>query len=300
MSELVWINGKMLPRDEARVSAFDAAFQHGVGLFETMLATSGRVFRLDRHLARLEASARTLGLTERLSTSALAEAVEHVTKESGLAEGEGRARVRLTLTGGDLNMLAREQRGPSDPTIVIQVTHATRYPDEMMERGVSCVVADAKANPLDPFAAHKTLNYWWRLRELQNASAKGAGEALVLQVTNHVCGGSVSSIFCVQDGTLRVPIARGEEVDGGVPSPVLPGVTRDAIIEFADAMGVGCERTMLTVADVLDADEVFVTNASWGVLPVVKMEAKAIADGAPGALTKDLRQKWLDAIRDEA
>lgn len=305
MPETVWLSGRYLSRDEARISAFDAGFQHGVGLFETMRALRGegddpgRVFRVDRHLARLDASARALGLTESLKPRALAELVESVVAHSGLTEGGRHARVRLTITGGDLNLLASSGRGPVDPTVLIVAQPATNYPEEMFARGVRVIIADTRANPLDPFQGHKTLNYWWRLHELQRASAAGAAEAIVLQVTNHATGGCVSNLFAAKDGLLLTPAARGEEEPGALPSPVLPGVTRSAILDAADALHLGCARRLLTIGDILDADELFLTNSSWGVLPVVAVEERAIASGVPGPLTTRLRQRWLDMLERE-
>lgn len=313
MSDTVWINGKFVTRDDARVSAFDAGLLHSVGLFETMLAspiegdedaTRGRVFRINRHMERLERSARTLGLTDGLKVRALQELVEHVVERSGLTdENGGKARVRLTVTGGDLNLLSAKSDEPPDPTVVISVQPATRYPPAMFERGVRIAVATARANPLGADEGHKTLNYWWRLRELRAASLKGCAESLVLQVTNHVCGGAVSNVFAVRDGSLITPTARGEEENLGgenLPSPVLPGVTRDAIIEAAAAIGVGCAKRSMTIADVLDAEEVFLTNSSWGVLPVTAVEAKTIGNGIVGEVTSRLRHKWLEIVENEA
>ena len=302
-SNWVWLNGKLLSRDEAKVSAFDAGFQHGVGLFETMHATmtdvGPRVFRIEQHLARLKESASMLQLTEQLRTGALAEAVEHVVEQTGLVTDSTDARVRLTLTGGDLNLLQRGEGQSMDPTVLIAVTPAVKYPPDMFDKGVLVTVADAKANPLNFHESHKTLNYWWRLRELQTASTKAAAEALVLQVTNHICGGAVSNLFAVIDGALVTPMARGEESEGDVMSPVLPGITRKAIIEFAAARNIGCDKRLLAVGDVLDADEVFLTNSSWGVLPVRAIEAKTIGAGMPGEVTKALREAWLEALRVE-
>ena len=298
---MVWLNGRFIERAEARVSAFDAGVQHGVGLFETMIGACGRVFRLAEHMGRLARSAKELGLSDTLNTRALGEAIEGVVTNSGLAAGGSRARVRLTVTGGDLNML-REAGGAGDPTILIDVQPAQAYPDAMFENGVAVVIAGTKANPLNEHEGHKTLNYWWRLRELQRAAASGAGEALVLQVTNHVCGGCVSNVFGVKDGALFTPIARGEEEGGAVGvggAPVLPGVTRGAVIEFGEQKGMGCARRMVAVGDLLDADEVFLTNSSWGVLPVTRIEAHPIGDGSVGEATRGLRGAWVAALDEE-
>jgi branched-chain amino acid aminotransferase len=317
--------GASLP--DARVSAFDAGFQHGVGLFETMLGgvrdadttpksdgqngaslsaakPVGWCYRLEAHMERLRDSALALGLSDTINPAALGEAVLQTIEHSKLPK----ARVRLTITAGDLNMLARGSPGggvpgrANDPTIMIVAQPATEYPAPMFDRGVSVVIADPRANPLNPFESHKTLNYWWRLNALQAAAARGAGESIVLQVSNHLASGCVSNVFVVKNDTLLTPIARGEEPATGssrpaLPSPVLPGVSRAAIRELAGSLGLECHTEMLSVQELVDADEVFLTNSSWGVLPVVSViglgEPRAIGSGAPGSITKDLRQRWL-------
>ena len=293
---VVWLNGAFVERHAAKVSAFDAGLQHGVGLFETMLAIDGGVFRLDAHMARIADSAKTLGLSDKLRGRALGEAIRACAQRAGFS----RARIRATVTGGDLNMLA-ERRGdgggaPTDPTVLIDVQPATVYPDEMFARGVGVVIADWRVNPLDIFEGHKTLRYWPRLRELQLAAAKRAGEAITLQVSNHVVGGCVSNLFAVRDGALVTPMARGEGVgdEASLPSPVLPGITRSVIFEWAESIGIPIERRLVAVSDLLDAEEVFLTNSSWGVLPVVRIEAETVGAGKPGALTVKARERWLE------
>jgi len=295
----VWLNGAFVDRAEARVGAFDAGLQHGVGLFETMLAAGERVVGLDAHLDRLIVSARDLGLSDALKFNPLREAVRRVAqraREGATDDEKPRWRIRLTITGGDLNLLASTGRSGHTPTILIVAQPATRYPEEMFERGVRATISDLRVNPLDPFEGHKTLNYWRRLRVLQAASSAGAGEAIVLQVTNHLAGGAVSNVFLVRGGALATPIARGEEAAGAVPAPVLPGITRAFVIEAGESLGVGCAQKMLSVEDLLDADEVFLTNSSWGVLPVTQVEGKAIGAGVPGELTRALRREWTRAV----
>jgi len=309
----VFLNGQFVSleagAESPRISVFDASIQHGVGLFETMLGGCARpgnasdprawVMLIDEHLERLERSAATLNLASVLHTGPLGDAVFATVAKSGLA----RARVRLTITGGDLNLLARGQgagsgaSGAHSPTILIVAQPATAYPAPMLEGGVMATLADTRVSPFVPDEGHKTLNYWWRLRELQAAGAKGAAEAIVFSVTGHVVGGCVSSILLVKNGKLSVPIAKGEEAEvarGGeaLHSPVLPGITREWAINAAAGEGMLCTKRMLTINDVLDADEVMLTNSSWGVLPIVKVEQRSIASGQPGPLAKQLVESW--------
>ncbi len=345
----VFLNGRFCAADGAMVSAFDAGFQHGVGLFETMLASvsggEARVPFLGDHLDRLVESARALGLSESLRRDPLGDAVvetaERAAREmngagngngtgSGKGGGETRLRVRLSITGGDLNMLSRARRagvesgvepdaesgagsgaGESrasgggvehNPTLLIHAQRATEYPEAMFERGVLVTLADLRINPFNPLEGHKTLSYWARLRELQAAAAKRAGEALVFTITNHLAGGCVSNAMIVKDGVIHTPIARGEEEQeatrsGGngvpIPSPVLPGVTRKVVTRLAGEIGIEVRRRMITIHEILSADEVFLTNSSWGVLPVTRVESQAIGNGEVGEVTRQVRGEWL-------
>jgi len=294
---LVHLNGEFVAPGEARISAFDAAVQHGVGLFETMLASGGGVRRLGEHLQRLARSARRLQLVDSLDVDALGDLVLETVRRSGLAEQSNIARVRLTITGGDLNLRERASAPQRHmPGVLIVCQPATIYPTEMYERGVRVTVADLRVNPLDPLSGHKTINYWSRLMEVQRAHARGASEALVFQVTNHLAGGAVSNVFLAQGGRLLTPIARGEEDAGAIASPVLPGITRLGVLEHAQDMGIEVQRRMLTIDDVIGADEVFVTNSGWGVLPVVAVEGSKIGDCSVGEIARTMLQKWREEL----
>ncbi|MBX3404841.1 MAG: aminotransferase class IV family protein [Phycisphaeraceae bacterium] len=341
MPATVFLNGKFHDLGDGgagapMLSALDAGVQHGVGLFETMLGGVGDAgnlwcVRIDEHMARLAESARELGLSDALRTVALTEAVAETIRRSGLH----RARVRLTITAGDLNMLRPGEGAAPQPTVLIVAQRAAEYPEPMYARGVLATISDARVNPFNPCESHKTLNYWWRLRELQAAAGKGAAEAIVLSATNHLAGGCVSNLFIVKGGALLTPYARGEEgatdeqlsareaapapsphddappaqprsgtpsQPGGaaLPSPVLPGIVRRWVIDWARNAGMPVHRRMLGVSDLLDADEAMLTNSSWGVLPVTRIEAKAIGAGAPGPLAARLIDAWNALLAEHA
>lgn len=137
------------------------------------------------------------------------------------------------------------------------------------------------------------------------------GEALWLTPGALVAGGCVSNVFGVKDGTLFTPVAQGEEAVDEEPSAVLPGITRKTIMEIADSLGVGTNKKQISFDELLDADEVFLTNSSWGVLPVVGVRAmvqtedgggtqdQPICAGEVGQLTKQLHVSYQDTVNRE-
>lgn len=290
-----WVNGALVPLEEARVSLFDAGFQHAIGLFETMHARHGRVFRLMAHLERLRESAEQLRLMEVIRIGPLARAVEDTLEASALAH----ARVRLTMTGGEMMLapgVTKRSDVRHDPTIAIVPQAATLYPEALYERGVRVRVATGRQNALDAFAGHKTLWYWPRLAELQEASRLGCSESLWFTVSNRLASGCVSNVFVVRAGMLLTPTARGEAES----CPILPGITRHAVIDLARRLGLEVRMSAtISIDDVLSADELFLTNSSWGILPVTHVEAGTIGPGTVGALTRHLREEYEALVEAE-
>jgi len=289
-----WINGQFVEASDAKVGFFDAGFQHGIGLFETMLARDGAVLRLEQHLERLAESARILRLFDPLRIEPLAEAVQRTIAENAMRD----ARVRVTLTAGDMGrpfagVNAADRPPAPQPTVAVHAQPPTRYPDELFANGVAVSVAETRANPFDPFAGHKTLMYWPRISAVQRAAEVGCAEALWFDTAGRLASGSVSSAILVKDGRVRVPFARGEEPEGALRAPVLPGCTRAAILMWAEGSGRAVERADLAIEDLLAADEVLLANSSWGVMPVVRVERHSVGDGKPGPFARAMREKWL-------
>jgi branched-chain amino acid aminotransferase len=293
----VLVNGEFLEASDARIGVFDAGLQHGVGLFETMTALvaggESKVIGLDEHLHRLIVSAKELGLVRELHRSALEEAIIATVEHAG----DARQRVRLTITGGDLNLASRSDSTEHQPTVIVVTQPLTPYPQEMYDNGVSVVTAGLKINPLDESQGHKTLNYWMRLRELQRAAAKRAHEALVFQVTNYLAGGCVSNVLIVKNDRVITPIARGEETSTAgsgiaVPSPVLPGITRATVLDWAQKDNREIVRRLVTIDDILTADELLLTNSIFGVLPVTRIENQPISTGSVGPFAASMIARW--------
>lgn len=292
----VCLNGMMLEGSEASLTVDDAGFQHAVGLFETMSVYHGHVFRLEAHLQRIADSAQSLGLVRELDTDRCRNVVQQTIEHNKL----DRARLRLTVTAGRTSLLRPSQNShQSDPTILVEPSPPTEYDEAYFTKGIMVLIGPPAANPFDALAGHKTLSYWHRMITLRRAASVGGGEVIWLNTSNHLASGSVSNLFLVKNGELFTPFARGEEVESALPAPVLPGITRAAVIEQASAMKTPVTRRMLSVADLLDADEVFLTNSSWLVLPVTHVEKKTIGDGGVGSVTKRMREAILDLVERE-
>ena len=298
-SPAVWLDGRLLPAGDARIDPADAGFVHGIGVFTTMRATNGVVFRLADHLARLRGSGRLLQIPMPYSDEELAAAAGEVLGANGLAD----ARLRLTLTAGP----PTETPGSGNlrPTVLLTAAAVPELPENQYELGVGVALLDKqKLNPYDVQAGHKTLDYLSRFAALRSAASRGCGEALWFNVHNFLQCGSTSNVFMVKNGTLVTPPTADDLEDEAVRakcpydrSNVLPGVTRKAVLELAEQLGVPAVRAGVDVNFLYDADEIFLTNSVMGVMPVNKLEAKPL-DGR-GAMTAALQEAYAKLVAEE-
>jgi branched-chain amino acid aminotransferase len=283
MREWVSLNGRLMPAERAQVSVFDSGLMQGIGLFETMRAYHGRVFRLERHLARLLGSARALGWSVLPDPERLREDVEQVV---GATEQED-SRVRLTVTTGTLRPNEREV---PELTVIATASPGAKYPDECYTQGVTLLVPGYRQGGDDPTAGHKTTAYFSRLASLREAHARGGFEALWLTYDGQVAEGAISNVFAVC----------GERVLTPPPdTPVLPGITRATVIELAVALDIPVREQRLTLPELVEADEVFLTNSLMEIMPVVRVEREPIGSEKPGTTTAQLYQAYADLVEQE-
>jgi branched-subunit amino acid aminotransferase/4-amino-4-deoxychorismate lyase len=278
MSEKIYLNGHLVSGGEARVSVSNPSFLHGVGLFETLRTYNGKPFRLAEHLERLRASAQRFNMPVTDLIEKAPAAVDEVLAANNLAS----ARVRITVTPP--GAMDEVEHG----TLLVRAEATTGYPPELYERGMTvCVQTQYRQSPLDPLAGHKTTSYFPRLLALRDAQDKQCGEALWFTPDNFLAEGCMSSVFLVHEGKLLTP---------PLDTPILPGVTRAAVIELADEKGILCEQRPCTIDDLLKADEVFLTNAIMEVLPVTRVERHLVNNEKIGAVTRTLAQAYKDLI----
>lgn len=282
MMETVWLNGEFVTASDARVSVFDGGFLHGAGLFETMRAENRKVFRLDGHMQRLRRSAARLLSPLEENVLPGADAFKALLIHNGLNSG----RLRLTVTAGAL----RGEQESSMPTVLATVAPLSGYPAEMHERGITVAVCAFRTSPTDPLAGHKTTSYLPRLLGLRDAQQARCTEAVWFTTSRHLAEGSISNIFLIRDGVLRTP---------PLDTPVLPGIARAVVLELAGSISLKTEETPLGIDDLLDADEVFLTNTMMQVMPVVRVEKHDIHGASVGQTTRKLLSLYQEAIRME-
>jgi len=276
--EQVFFIDKIVPADTAAISITDSSFLYGLGLFETMRAVNGKVFRLKDHIDRLLNSAAVLSIPCGLQ----AEFIENAVGQTLEANHLKNARMRLTLSGGPLT-----QADNSPPTLLITATEFTSYPEEYYDKGVRVVLTDFRQNSKDPTCGHKTTSYAPRLMALKKAHEKLAAEALWFTTENKLAEGSISNVFLVKDNVLYTPRA---------DTPVLPGIARRTVLELAGKLNIKCLEQDLFVHDLLSAQEVFLTNVIMTVLPVTSIELHTVSDGKVGTITKKLTEVYRDLL----
>lgn len=260
--QFVWLNNELMPISQARVSVNDRGFLYGDGLFETLKAEAGQVQFLSEHLDRLRASARAF----RLTLPALVPSEERLAQllaANGLSQGP--ARVKILLSRGEAPGLGLPE--DSRPTLVIWAQPYTPPTPEEYNAGWPVAVFPQGRSTF--VARHKSVNYLFYLAARQYALDRGAKEALILEADGLVSEGAATSLIYLRQGRYYTPAS---------PS-TLPGVTLAALRRGLTARGLSLEERPTTVAQLQEADGLWLTNALLGLMPV------AAIDGAPVPLS---------------
>jgi branched-chain amino acid aminotransferase len=264
----IYLDGQFLDDADASVPATSHGVLFGRGVYETFRARQGSVFLLERHEERLGAGAALLGMDLPEDISRLAEIVCKLTERCGLPD----ARVRLTLTAGPEG---------SPPHLLIQARAATDYPEALYERGMTAVVSDIRRNETSPLSRIKSLSMLDGMISRERALAQGADTAILLNTRGTVAEASTANVFVVRDGSVLTP-----PIEDGA----LPGVTRSFLLDG------DTRESSLTLDDLLTADEAFLTGSVMGVMPLVRVDGKAIGQDIPGPATLAARTRYEAAV----
>jgi len=284
MARIVFMNDRLVPEDEARVSVFDHGLLYGDGVFEGMRSYSGRVFRLDAHIDRLWESAQAICLKIPMTQDAVARAVNDTLAANGLADGY----VRLLVTRG-AGTLGLDPNRTKDPQVIVIADTISLYPREHYEKGLRIVTAATqRTQPAALSPRIKSLNYLNNIMAKLEGLQAGCVEALMLNHKGEVAECTGDNVFVVRKGLLLTP-----PPDAGI----LEGITRGAVMELARSAGIDCREATLTRHDLYTAEECFLTGTAAEVIPVVEIDGRSIGSGRPGPVTAQLLAAFHALVR---
>lgn len=288
MSICVYVDGQVRPSERAVVSVFDRGFLFGDSVYETVACQQGRVHFLSEHLDRLERSARSLYMDP--PDRAVVESAIRRTVE---ASGEAEARVRVIVTRG-VGPVDIDPAGAGEPQLIVIAQPLGGPTREMLATGIAVEVvrhSRGAAGGGDP--AVKSGNYLASVLAMAEARRRrpNVGEAILCAGNGSVAEGATSNVFLVQAGILVTP---------GLAVGILEGVTRGKVLGIARAAGIAVrEPDFVAPRELLSADEVFLTSAVRGILPVTTVDGSSVGDGKPGPVTHRLLALYQRLISED-
>lgn len=277
------VNGEILPAEQARISVLDNGFTFGDSVYETLRTYAGRPFTLGRHLLRFRNSARRIGFEIPLSDAQLSGNLDTLLARA--ANDESYIRMIASRGVGDISYHFDRVKGP---TLVMVVKPYEPLPELRYTEGIAVALVSIRRNPkeaLDP--AIKSCNLLNNILAVREAQARGADEAILLNSRGEVAEGASSNVFVVKDAVVVTP---------PLLAGILPGITRDLIVEMGPAVGLDVREGTLYVDDLRGADELFVTSTLKEVAPATTLDGRPVGDGKPGPLTLRI----LKAFRERA
>src|SRR3954454_4229418 len=263
MSRQVYIGGKFVSQEDAKISVFDHGLLYGDGVFEGLRSYGGKGFRLKEHIKRLYESAKAIWLEIPISPEEMSDAVNEAVRVNKIDDGY----VRLVVTRG-AGTLGLDPNRCSNPQIIIIADAISLYPKELYEKGLEIVTVSVQRN--HPAALNpriKSLNYLNNILAKIECMQAGCMEALMLNHKGEVAECTADNIFLVRKGVLLTP-----PTDAGV----LEGITREAVMEIARDSDIEVRELPITKHDVYIADECFLTGTAAEVVPVVKVDSRII------------------------
>ncbi len=285
MKEIVYLNGALVPREKAHISVGDHGFLYGYGLFQTMRAYNGKLFLLDRHVKRLRDAAKVIGLGKKVEGLDLVKACRDTLAANRLKE----ARVRLTVTNGESVVMPWIDPA-GKPTVVVTAQPYTPFPEKKYNEGFRVGIATVRRCRQSVVSSMKSINYLLNVMARVEAAANGLDETILLNDGGYIAEGGGSNVFFVEGGKLLTPSAA---------NGIIPGVTREVIMEMAAGMGISVTEGDIRPETIKGFDEAFMTNAVIEVMPVTRVDNNVIGDGKPGKLTRRLMEAYRKRVERE-
>jgi len=276
---LVYLNGKLVPKEEAKVSVFDHGVLYGDGVFEGIRVYEGNIFRLREHIVRLFESAKTIWMDIGMTV----EEVEKATAGTVAANNMKDAYIRLVVTRGEGD-LGIDPDKCDKPTVFIIVATIALYPPELYEQGIPLSTASTRRIPmqcLDPRI--KSLNYLNNILAKIDGKKAGVLESVMLNHHGRVAECTADNIFIIKNGDLLTP---------SLTEGALPGITRATVLELARDMGMKTHETALGLYDLYNADECFLTGTGAEIMPVTSVDGRQIGTEKAGKTTLELLDRF--------
>lgn len=288
MSKCVWLNGKLVPADEASVSVFDHGLLYGDGVFEGIRCYNGRLFKLATHLRRLFDSARAIRLTIPYAIQELDQAVRYTVSENKVND----AYIRLCVTRG-VGTLGLNPLTCTDASVFIIVDAISLYDASLYEKGMAVITASTIRNhPAALSPRIKSMNYLNNILAKVEAIDAGVMEAVMLNHQGLVAECTGDNIFIIrsdESGQARLatpPLHAG----------LLEGVTMQVVAQLAVGDGFQVDRCDMSRYDLYTADEMFLTGTAAEVIPVTEVDGRKIGEGTPGPVTQQLIKAFHDLV----
>jgi branched-chain amino acid aminotransferase len=287
----IYLDGKLVPKEQAMVSVFDHGFLYGDGVFEGIRVYNKRVFRLAGHVERLYRSAKAIMLEPPLSKEEMARAIEVTVAANQLENGYIRAIISRGY--GDLGL---DPRKCPKPTVVIIAANIALYPPEVYDVGMEVITAATRRSQPDVLnPAIKSLNYLNNILAKIECIRAGVPECIMLNNQGLVAECSGDNLFIyISDYSgnyeLRTP---------PVSAGLLEGITRDCVMQIADELGIKCVEKDIALFDVYGAQEAFLTGTAAEVVPMTKVDNRVIGDGKPGDVTWQIIKRFREIAHSE-
>lgn len=283
MEIAVNINGRLTDAANAAVSPLDRGFLFGEGVYETLRTYNRHPFLLNRHLARLRASADLISLKVPHDDDEYRDRL--LETMAGLSDKKSELYLRILLTRGVGDLTYDPNTCPT-PTVMMMARPYVETPTKTVDRGIKIVLSSIVRNhpqALNPRI--KSNNLLNNALAMQEAIRAGADEALMCNYRGEIAECAQSNIFIVRDGIAQTP-----SLDTGL----LEGVTRNFVFEVGEAANIPVRETMLLPADLTQADEIFITGTTREVLSVTSVDQTPVGDGRPGPITERLAKTFLE------
>jgi D-alanine transaminase len=272
MPGVVYLNGEFLPRERATLSVDDRGFIFGDGIYEVTRVVNGRLFEADRHMRRLFYGLRGIGIESRLTAEQIIDIHYRLIRENELTSGEGY--VYLQVTRGAAPRTHYFPPAGTAPTVFLSTSTFTPNRAHREQGATAITYPDIRWSRCDL----KTVNLLGAVLAKQQAVAAGSLEAVFIR-DGVITEGSHTNVFGVIDGELRT-YPRSNYI--------LPGITRDVLLELAVEEGVNVRETPILQQEIGRLDELFVTGTTSDVTPIVQLDGRPIGTGKPGPITRQL------------